>query len=113
MRISFNSFDAHCTHYPHGRRRLRRYSNPPSRNPLPRAHPGAKLRLRKVSSYFYPDVMVTCEARLLDLADALVVEEPVLVIEVLSPTSPISTPTLLSHATPLTSKPSITCVHPR
>jgi len=47
---------------------------------------GVKLRLRKESCYFYPDVMVTCEARLLDLAaDALVVEEPVLVIEVLSP----------------------------
>lgn len=47
---------------------------------------GVKLRLRKESSYFYPDVMVTCEPGLLDLAaDAQMVEAPVLVSEVLSP----------------------------
>lgn len=47
---------------------------------------GVKLRLRKESSYFYPDVMVTCEPQLLDLsAEQQIVEEPVLVIEVLSP----------------------------
>ena len=49
---------------------------------------GVKLRLRKESSYFYPDVMVTCEAGLLDLgAEVQIVEEPVLLIEVLSPST--------------------------
>ena len=47
---------------------------------------GVKLRLRKESSYFYPDVMVTCEPRLLDLtADLQIVEDPILIVEVLSP----------------------------
>lgn len=47
---------------------------------------GVKLRLRKESSYFYPDVMVTCEPQLLDLnASQQLVEAPVLVVEVLSP----------------------------
>lgn len=49
---------------------------------------GVKLRLRKERSIFYPDVMVTCEARLLELdAEAQIVEEPLLVIEVLSPST--------------------------
>ncbi len=47
---------------------------------------GVKLHLRKESSYFYPDVMVTCEAALLALgASQQMVEEPLLVVEVLSP----------------------------
>lgn len=49
---------------------------------------GVKLRLKKERSYFYPDVMVTCEARLLELdAEAQIVEDPLLVIEVLSPST--------------------------
>lgn len=49
---------------------------------------GVKLRLKKERSYFYPDVMVTCEARLLELdANTQIVEDPVLLIEVLSPTT--------------------------
>jgi Uma2 family endonuclease len=49
---------------------------------------GVKLRLRKEKSYFYPDVMVTCEPRLLELdAEQQVVEDPILVVEVLSPTT--------------------------
>ena len=49
---------------------------------------GVKLRLKKERSYFYPDVMVTCEARLLELdASTQIVEDPVLLIEVLSPTT--------------------------
>ena len=49
---------------------------------------GVKLRLRKEQSYFYPDVMVTCENRLQEL-DSLqqIVEEPLIVIEVLSPST--------------------------
>jgi Uma2 family endonuclease len=47
---------------------------------------GVKLRLRKERSYFYPDVMVTCESRLLELdAEQQAVEEPILVAEILSP----------------------------
>jgi Uma2 family endonuclease len=47
---------------------------------------GVKLRLRKERSYFHPDVMVTCESRLLELdAEQQAVEEPILVAEVLSP----------------------------
>lgn len=49
---------------------------------------GVKLRLKKERSYFYPDVMVTCEARLLELdAETQIVEDPLLVIEVLSPST--------------------------
>lgn len=49
---------------------------------------GVKLRLRKERSIFYPDVMVTCEARLLELdAESQIVEDPLLVIEVLSPST--------------------------
>ncbi len=49
---------------------------------------GVKLRLRKEKSYFYPDVMVTCEPRLLELdAEQQIVEDPILVVEVLSPTT--------------------------
>ena len=45
-----------------------------------------KLRLREESSVFYPDVMVTCEPQLHELsAEQQIVEEPVLVLEVLSP----------------------------
>jgi len=47
-----------------------------------------KLYLKKERSYFYPDVMVTCEPRLLELdAQAQVVDSPVLVVEVLSPST--------------------------
>ncbi len=49
---------------------------------------GVKLKLSKERSYFYPDVMVTCEPRLLELdAEQQVVEDPILVVEVLSPTT--------------------------
>lgn len=47
---------------------------------------GFKLYLKKERSYFYPDVMVTCEPRLLELdAETQLVDSPVLVVEVLSP----------------------------
>ena len=47
---------------------------------------GVKLYLKKERSYFYPDVMVTCEPRLLELdAETQLVDSPVLVVEVLSP----------------------------
>ena len=42
-----------------------------------------KLRVEASDSFFYPDVMVTCSAA--DAADPLVVREPVLLVEVLSP----------------------------
>ena len=49
---------------------------------------GVKLRLRKEQSYFYPDVMVTCEDRLQELdSQQQIVEAPVVVIEILSPTT--------------------------
>lgn len=49
---------------------------------------GVKLRLRKEQSYFYPDVMVTCEDRLQALdSQQQIVEAPVVVIEILSPTT--------------------------
>lgn len=49
---------------------------------------GVKLRLRKEQSYFYPDVMVTCEDRLQDLdSQQQIVEAPVVIIEILSPTT--------------------------
>ncbi|MBP7468771.1 MAG: Uma2 family endonuclease, partial [Thauera sp.] len=49
---------------------------------------GVKLYLKKERSYFYPDVMVTCEPRLLELdAQAQVVDSPVLIVEVLSPST--------------------------
>jgi Uma2 family endonuclease len=45
----------------------------------------AKLRVAKFNSYYYPDVMVTCDARhqSVGVADALV-ESPRLIVEVLS-----------------------------
>ena len=49
---------------------------------------GVKLRLRKEQSYFYPDVMVTCENRLQELdSKEQVVEEPLVVIEITSPST--------------------------
>ena len=49
---------------------------------------GVKLYLKKERSYFYPDVMVTCESRLLELdAETQLVDSPALIIEVLSPTT--------------------------
>jgi Uma2 family endonuclease len=44
-----------------------------------------KLHVASADSYFYPDVMVTCDAA--DLASPLVKTAPVLVVEVLSPTT--------------------------
>lgn len=44
-----------------------------------------KLRVESVDAYFYPDVMVTCSAT--DATDPMVKREPVLLIEVLSPTT--------------------------
>ena len=49
---------------------------------------GFKLYLKKERSYFYPDVMVTCEPRLLELdAQVQVVDSPMLIVEVLSPST--------------------------
>ena len=49
---------------------------------------GVKLRLRKEQSYFYPDVMVTCEDRQQEVdSQQQVVEAPVVVIETPSPTT--------------------------
>ena len=49
---------------------------------------GVKLYLKKERSYFYPDVMVTCESRLLELdAQMQIVDSPTLIIEVLSPST--------------------------
>jgi len=44
-----------------------------------------KLRVESVDAYFYPDVFVTCSPR--DAADPLVKRDPVLLVEVLSPTT--------------------------
>jgi Uma2 family endonuclease len=44
-----------------------------------------KLRVDAADAYFYPDVMVTCSAA--DTNDALIKREPVLVVEVLSPST--------------------------
>jgi Uma2 family endonuclease len=44
-----------------------------------------KLRVEAADCYFYPDLMVTCSAA--DLADRLIKREPVLVAEVLSPST--------------------------
>ena len=44
-----------------------------------------KLRVEPADCFFYPDVMVTCSAA--DAADPLVKREPVLLVEVLSPTT--------------------------
>ena len=56
----------------------------PCRTPME----GVKLYLKKERSYFYPDVMATCEPRLLELdAETQVVDSPVLIIEVLSPST--------------------------
>jgi Uma2 family endonuclease len=43
-----------------------------------------KLRIRPARAYYYPDVVVTCEA---DDTDPYVVEAPRLVVEVLSPST--------------------------
>ena len=49
---------------------------------------GVKLHLRKEQSYFYPDVMVTCENRLQELdSQQQIVEEPLVVVEILSPST--------------------------
>ena len=51
-----------------------------------------KLRVEAADCYFYPDLMVTCSAA--DAADRLIKREPVLVVEVLSPsTAATSLPT--------------------
>jgi Uma2 family endonuclease len=44
-----------------------------------------KLRVEAADCYFYPDVMVTCSAA--DADDRLIKREPVLVVEVLSPST--------------------------
>lgn len=44
-----------------------------------------KLRVAAADCYFYPDLMVTCSAA--DAADRLIKREPVLVVEVLSPST--------------------------
>ena len=44
-----------------------------------------KLRVEAADCYFYPDVMVTCSAA--DLGDRLIKRDPVLVVEVLSPST--------------------------
>ena len=44
-----------------------------------------KLRVEAADCYFYPDLMVTCSAA--DAADRLIKREPVLVVEVLSPST--------------------------
>jgi Uma2 family endonuclease len=44
-----------------------------------------KLQVEPADAFFYPDLMVTCSAR--DAADRLVKREPVLVVEVLSPST--------------------------
>ena len=44
-----------------------------------------KLRVEAADGFFYPDLMVTCSAA--DAADRLVKREPVLVVEVLSPST--------------------------
>jgi Uma2 family endonuclease len=44
-----------------------------------------RLRIEAADAYFYPDVLVTCSAA--DGEDPVVVREPVLVIEVLSPST--------------------------
>ncbi len=44
-----------------------------------------KLRVEAADCFFYPDLMVTCSA--VDAADRLIKREPVLVVEVLSPST--------------------------
>ena len=44
-----------------------------------------KLHVEVANAFFYPDVMVTCSAA--DAADPLVKRDPVLLVEVLSPTT--------------------------
>lgn len=44
-----------------------------------------KLRVEAADAFFYPDVMVTCSP--VDAADGQIKREPVLVVEVLSPTT--------------------------
>jgi Uma2 family endonuclease len=44
-----------------------------------------KLRVEAANAFFYPDVMVTCSPQ--DATDPLVKREPVLLVEVLSPST--------------------------
>lgn len=44
-----------------------------------------KLRVESVDAYYYPDVMVTCSAT--DARDPLIQREPLLLVEVLSPST--------------------------
>lgn len=44
-----------------------------------------KLRVAQANAYYYPDVMVACADQATAANDAQVVEDPVLVLEVLSP----------------------------
>jgi Uma2 family endonuclease len=44
-----------------------------------------KLLVEVANSFFYPDVMVTCSAQ--DAADPLIKREPILLVEVLSPST--------------------------
>ncbi len=44
-----------------------------------------KLRVEATDSYFYPDVLVTCSSA--DAADPMIVREPTLLVEVLSPST--------------------------
>ena len=49
---------------------------------------GVTLHLKEERSYFYPDVMVACESRLLELDTQMqIVDSPTLIIEVLSPST--------------------------
>ncbi|HAZ60590.1 MAG TPA: hypothetical protein DCY89_03340 [Gammaproteobacteria bacterium] len=50
----------------------------------------AKLHVARANSYYYPDVMVSCEERLRELGpEDAVVSAPVLVVEVLSPATSV------------------------
>ena len=46
-----------------------------------------KLRVARDSAYYYPDVMVTCSQQATAANESQVVSDPVLVVEVLSPTT--------------------------
>lgn len=64
---------------------------------------GVKLLLRKEQGYFYPDVMVTCEDRQQEVdSPQQVVEAPVVVIKIPSPTT--EPPTAAKN-----SAPTVTC----
>ena len=45
-----------------------------------------KLNIAKDRAYYYPDVMVTCAEHATAANESAIVTDPVLVIEVLSPT---------------------------